>query len=63
MRLQKLSQHLSGNGWLTRGAKGTYEVCDGGIGECPAFTLTVKDMIGAGDAFFGPEFLRQQERR
>lgn len=50
--LQKLSRHLSGNGWLTRGAKGAYEVCDGIIGECPAFTLSVKDTVGAGDAFF-----------
>lgn len=50
--LQKLSEHLSGNGWLTRGAKGAYEVCGGIIGECPAFTLSVKDTIGAGDAFF-----------
>lgn len=50
--LKKLSEHLSGNGWLTRGAKGAYEVCDGSIGECPAFTLSVKDTIGAGDAFF-----------
>jgi len=50
--LKKLSEHLSGDGWLTRGAKGAYEICDGNIGECPAFTLNVKDTIGAGDAFF-----------
>jgi len=52
MRLQKLSQHLSGDGWLTRGAKGAYEVCEGRVRECPAFSLSVKDTIGAGDAFF-----------
>lgn len=50
--LQKLSEHLSGNGWLTRGAKGAYEIYNGIIGECPAFTLSVKDTVGAGDAFF-----------
>lgn len=50
--LKKLSAHLSGNGWLTRGAKGAYEVDGVVIQECPAFTLNVKDTIGAGDAFF-----------
>lgn len=50
--LKKLAGHLGGNGWLTRGSKGAYEVCDGEIAECPAFTLQVKDTIGAGDAFF-----------
>ncbi len=50
--LQRLSEYLKGSGWLTRGAKGAYEVCDGTIRECPAFTLNVKDTIGAGDAFF-----------
>lgn len=50
--LKKISRHLNGNGWLTRGSKGAYEICDGVIRECPAFTLSVKDTIGAGDAFF-----------
>ncbi len=50
--LKKLSDHLKGNGWLTRGSKGAYGVCDGTIQECPAFTLNVKDTIGAGDSFF-----------
>ena len=50
--LEKLANHLKGNGWLTRGAKGAYGVCGGKIQECPAFTLSVKDTIGAGDAFF-----------
>lgn len=50
--VKKLSGHLKGNGWLTRGSKGAYGICDGEIHECPAFTLNVKDTIGAGDAFF-----------
>lgn len=50
--LRKLSEHLQGNGWLTRGPKGAYGVCGDNIQECPAFTLSVKDTIGAGDAFF-----------
>ncbi len=50
--LEKLSSHLKGNGWLTRGSKGAYGICGGRIQECPAFTLNVKDTIGAGDAFF-----------
>lgn len=50
--LKKLAEHLSGSGWLTRGAKGAYEVNDAVIQECPAFTLNVKDTIGAGDSFF-----------
>lgn len=50
--LKKLAEHLGGNGWLTRGAKGAYEICDGEIAECPAFTLQVEDTIGAGDSFF-----------
>lgn len=49
--LQKLSEHLSGNGWLTRGSFGAYGICEKEIHECPAFTLSVKDTIGAGDAF------------
>lgn len=47
----KLSKHLKGSGWLTRGASGAYGIKEGDIYECPAFTLTVKDTIGAGDAF------------
>lgn len=50
--LKKLSESLNGSGWLTRGSKGAYGVCGDKILECPAFTLTVKDTIGAGDAFF-----------
>ena len=50
--LKKLSEHLHGNGWLTRGSLGAYGLCDGQIYECPAFTLSIKDTVGAGDAFF-----------
>ncbi|MDE6947343.1 MAG: hypothetical protein K2P14_09190, partial [Anaeroplasmataceae bacterium] len=42
----------NGSGWLTRGAEGAYGIEGEGIHECPAFTLTVKDTIGAGDAFY-----------
>ncbi len=50
--LKKLACHLKGNGWLTRGSKGAYGIHVQEIHECPAFTLSVKDTIGAGDAFF-----------
>lgn len=50
--LTKLSAYLKGDGWLTRGSKGAYGICNGMIQECPAFTLNVKDTVGAGDAFF-----------
>jgi rfaE bifunctional protein nucleotidyltransferase chain/domain len=50
--LMKLATHLRGMGWLTRGAKGAWGICNDKVQECPAFTLTVKDTIGAGDAFF-----------
>lgn len=51
-KLVMLSRHLDGNGWLTRGSMGAYGINEGNIHECPAFTLTVKDTVGAGDAFF-----------
>lgn len=50
--LQKLSEYLGAKGWLTRGSFGAYDISQGEIHECPAFTLSVKDTIGAGDAFF-----------
>lgn len=50
--LKKLSQHLGGSGWLTRGSLGAYGIDGGEIRECPAFTLNVKDTVGAGDAFY-----------
>ena len=55
--LIKLQSKLGGMGWLTRGSYGAYgiqndtELADK-IAECPAFTLNVKDTIGAGDAFY-----------
>lgn len=51
-KLYMLSKHLKGNGWLTRGSAGAYGIDHGSINECPAFTLSVKDTVGAGDAFF-----------
>lgn len=50
--LAKLSSHLGCGGWLTRGAEGAYGIEGQDIYECPAFTLTVKDTVGAGDAFY-----------
>lgn len=50
--LEKLSEYLQGKGWLTRGSLGAYGIDKGKIVECPAFTLVVKDTVGAGDAFF-----------
>lgn len=51
--LLKLRSKLGGTGWLTRGSFGAYCASkDDTITECPAFTLNVRDTIGAGDAFF-----------
>ncbi|MDE7431209.1 MAG: cytidyltransferase, partial [Lachnospiraceae bacterium] len=50
--LEKLSAYLGCDGWLTRGAEGAYGIKGQKIHECPAFTLTVKDTVGAGDAFY-----------
>lgn len=50
--LKKLSGHLGAGGWLTRGAEGAYGIENQKIHECPAFTLNVKDTVGAGDAFY-----------
>lgn len=51
--LKELCRHLGcGMGWLTRGALGASGVRGDEIGTCPAFTLTVKDTVGAGDAFY-----------
>ncbi len=50
--LSELSTHLGCGGWLTRGSDGAYGIDDGQIYACPAFTLTVKDTVGAGDAFY-----------
>ncbi|MEG0972924.1 MAG: PfkB family carbohydrate kinase [Lachnospiraceae bacterium] len=50
--LECLAKSLGGAGWLTRGALGAYGVSEGKVHTCPAFTLKVKDTIGAGDAFY-----------
>lgn len=50
--LRKLEEHIGGNGWLTRGSAGAWGICEGEILECPAFALSVKDTVGAGDAFY-----------
>lgn len=55
--LKKLRNKIGGIGWLTRGSLGAYSVSNNNenndiIRECPAFTLNVKDTIGAGDAFY-----------
>jgi len=50
--LKKVSMHLNSAGWLTRGSKGAYGIVNCEIHDCPAFTLDVKDTIGAGDAFY-----------
>ena len=50
--LKKLAKHLGGNGWLTRGSAGAWGICEGEILKCPAFALSVKDTVGAGDAFY-----------
>lgn len=50
--LRRLARHFGNKGWLTRGAKGAMAVEKDELLLCPAFTLKVKDTIGAGDAFF-----------
>ena len=52
--LKRLHQHLSAQqGWLTLGASGSLGINAKGEEDLtPAMTLTVKDTIGAGDAFF-----------
>lgn len=50
--LLRLSEKLDCAGWLTQGSAGATLVEDGKLHICPAFTLKVKDTIGAGDAFF-----------
>lgn len=57
--LKKLANHLRGNGWLTRGSEGAYGIAGDCIYKCPAFTLNVKDTIGAGDAFYSVAGLYQ----
>lgn len=50
--LKALAEHFKSRGWLTTGSKGAISVENGDMKKCPAFTLKVKDTIGAGDAFF-----------
>lgn len=51
--LRNLMRHLRAKtAFLTKGSKGALYATDGEIGMCPAFSLTVKDTVGAGDAFF-----------
>ena len=50
--LKALRTHLRADGWLTRGSLGAWAVEGERIRSCPAFTLTVKDTVGAGDAFY-----------
>ncbi len=50
--LVRLAKHFYHKGWLTKGSQGAVSVENENLQECPAFTLKVKDTIGAGDAFF-----------
>lgn len=50
--LIKLSEYFGSSGWLTQGSQGAISVENKQLKPCPAFTLKVKDTIGAGDAFF-----------
>lgn len=51
--LRRLSALLhSKQAWLTRGSFGAWGLSKEEKNECPAFTLTVADTIGAGDAFY-----------
>ena len=50
--LIRLAKHFNNKGWLTKGSQGAVSVEGGNLRACPAFTLKVKDTIGAGDAFF-----------
>ncbi len=50
--LLRLAKHFQKKGWLTKGSQGAVSVENDTLQTCPAFTLKVKDTIGAGDAFF-----------
>ncbi len=50
--LHDLEEHFGCSGWLTTGSKGAVLIEEGQLKNCPAFTLKVKDTIGAGDAFY-----------
>ncbi len=56
-KLRLLQERFSGTGFLTRGSSGAYGIGRDHQGEftladCPALSLTVKDTVGAGDAFY-----------
>ena len=55
-KLHVLQDHLGGQGFFTRGSDGAYGVGNAHqgmqIADCPALSLTVKDTVGAGDAFY-----------
>lgn len=50
--LLRLYGHFGSPGWLTKGSQGATSVEKQRLIPCPAFTLKVKDTMGAGDAFF-----------
>ena len=50
--LEKLSERLKAQGYLTRGSTGACTLVENQVVSCPAFTLMVKDTVGAGDAFY-----------
>ena len=50
--LGELSKHFAAKGYLTQGAAGACTLIENGLVSCPAFTLMVKDTVGAGDAFY-----------
>ncbi len=50
---RELFGHLNAKmGWLTRGSAGAWGLTKDEMDDCPAFTLSVSDTIGAGDAFY-----------
>lgn len=51
-KLKDLSEKLQASGWVTRGSNGAYGISQKEISDCPAFTLVVKDTMGAENAFF-----------
>ena len=51
--IHELFKHLKAKtGWLTRGSEGAWGLNEDAMDDCPAFTLSVSDTIGAGDAFY-----------
>lgn len=50
-KLRKLCEKLQAAGWMTRGSSGAYGIDQKEIYDCPAFTLVVRDTMGAENAF------------